>query len=527
MPSDVLRLGPFIGGLNTSSDPSAVADAELVGCINLELDIDGSLASRPPIQDTTDLAGTWTERIVCIGVGIFSSGNYVIGSNTNGVYQFASGAWTLITNTFQALCMVQYADKVHLIAGPTSANPGGTWDPVGGFTAVPNMAKGGAAVVFKERLFVVPGKTATTFTSQLVFSEPASFDDYNPAAGTTAAPGVNFANVANGDGTKLIDIAVYRGNLLLFKEDATYVLAYETSPSDAVIENISPTVGATQRHCVVSYENSVFVYHEGSIFEIVNYDFNKINVKCRFVFDGSSPGSATRDEDVFLNVIGDRLVIRYFNSIYAYGLRTRVWTQWQSASTDLHNFGPWVAMPSNVSQSVNVEYFAGSSIHTNKKVYHLRDGYDATTFEQSASVLYPIVCSALTKNYDIGASHLFKRLFWWGADVLANTTVTGTATPIVFSFQVLWSDFTNQGTKWDGLKTWDSPLTNASSVSSPVATGSGAQRREIRFLKALRYRQINFRVDLSTGGTTSDGPCRLYLLTVATKVKQTVPKAVN
>ncbi len=144
-----------------------------------------------------------------------------------------------------------------------------------------------------------------------------------------------------------------------------------------------------------------------------------------------------------------------------------------------------------------------------------------------ANAKIPIACSILTKNYDIAASHLFKRLFWWGADVLTNNSVTGTATPIVFSFQTLWSDFTNQGTKWDALKTWDNPLINASSVSTPVATGSGAQRRTLRFPKGLRYRQINFRIDMTTGGTTADGPCRIYTLELATKVKQLVPKAVN
>lgn len=527
MPADILRLGPFVGGLNSSDDPSAIADAELVECVNFELSNDTSLVSRPPIQDFTDLSGTWTERIALLGVGVFSSGNYIIGSNTNGVYQFSSGTWNLITNTFQASCMVQYADLIWLIAKPGSANPGGKWDPVGGFVASANLPKGSAATVFKERLFVVPGKSATTDTSRLVFSEPANFEDYNPTAGNQAAPGVDFIDVAKGDGQKLIDLIVYRGNLLLFKEDSTYVLAYETSPTDAVVENINITVGATDQHCVVIYENTVYIYHEGNVFEVVNYDFNRINVKCPFTYDGNTPAGTTRAHEVFLSVMGDRLIVRYFNRIYVYGLRTKVWSRWESQQSDLHNFGPLIAMPSNVVASVNNEFYAGSALLQNKKVFRIRDGYDATTTERASSTDFDINCYIITKNYDIAASHLFKRLYYWGADVLSNRSVTGTATPIVFGFQVTWGDLYDGNYTWADVNTWQNPLTSAASITVAISTGTGTQRRFVQFLKALRYRQINFRIDIPTIGTTADGPCRIYTLSVATKVKQKVGKAVN
>ena len=45
--AEALRLGPFVGGINTASDATAVADSELVDCVNFELDIDGSLVGRP------------------------------------------------------------------------------------------------------------------------------------------------------------------------------------------------------------------------------------------------------------------------------------------------------------------------------------------------------------------------------------------------------------------------------------------------------------------------------------------------
>jgi len=51
MPGEAIQVGPFVGGLNTFSDETAIADNELVVCNNFELDLDGSLLSRPPIVD--------------------------------------------------------------------------------------------------------------------------------------------------------------------------------------------------------------------------------------------------------------------------------------------------------------------------------------------------------------------------------------------------------------------------------------------------------------------------------------------
>lgn len=517
MPGEPLRIGPFTGGLNNGSDPSAVADSELVECINFELDIDGSLVCRPPIRDTTDMTATWTERIVLLGVAVFTGTNYIIGSNTNGVFRLTpGGAWTLITNTFQARCMVQYAGKVWLPPIPGSGNPGGNWDPVGGFTAVAAIPQGEACKVFKERLFICPGITATTNESRLRFSDPGVF---------TSWPAPNFIDVRPGDGEKLIDLAAYKSNLLLFKNDSTDVLAYESNPSDAVRENISRTLGATTRRCVVEYEDSVFLYHEGDIYEIVNYNFTRINTKVPFVFDNSAPG--TRAEEVFLSLLGDRLVVRYYNRIYVYGLRTRTWTRWESASSDLHNFGPIVSLPSNVVSAVNDEFYAGSSILSNEKVYLIRDGFDATNDEESASINFTITCRAKTKNFDLAASQVYKRLYWWGADVLTGNAVTGTASPIVIGQQTLWGDLFDQNKESDDLGIWSSPFSGNVSVITNVGASSGTSRIFIKFLKGLRFRQINFEITLTSNGTTLDGPCRLFTLMIIAATRQTVVKSVS
>lgn len=717
-----LRLGPFIGGLNTGSDPTAIADAELVQCQNLELDIDGSLVSRPPFQE---LEGSpiWTERVVCLCEAIFSGVHYLIASNINGVFAYANGTWTTITTTFKASCAVQYADKVYLVPHPSAANPGGKWDPSGGFTAVAAIPKAGSCAVHKERLYLVPGEDATTNVTRLQFTDPGNFDVW---------PGSNFIDIGQGDGTYLLDLTVYQDNLLLFKNQATYVLAYDVRPTDAVVRKISTTIGVTTQNCVANFENQVYSFHGGRVYEIVNYDFHPINLKVPFVLDQGSP-SPFASENVFLGILGDRLIVRYYSRVYVYGFNTRTWSEWTSARDVLKYFGPIVT----INDPSGDIYYAGSAITAFRGLIRLFDVQDATNKERTQSPTYtvldtftrivsnswsnadtgqswtssggaasdynvtggvgtishgtrnvlrelelnstqsdfeyyyetsinvvptgvggdvysdcriryvdasnhyisrlvfsaagvvtlylyrvvagvgtqlgstaavtgtqaandvysvrircngntiqtkawktsgqepngwsisqtdasfasgktrqssfvvtantntlPIVasvdnikigpltgqveditCVAKTKNFDMAVSNQFKRLWWWGADVATNRDITGTATPIVISFDTTWSALSS--TPWNQLKTWAQPLTEPTGVTTMVTTGAGTSRRFVKFLKALRYRQINFSVTMKTQGSTADGPAKLFTEMIITETKEGVVKAIS
>ena len=71
MTTQILRLGPFNGGLNIGSDPVLVQDNELINCLNLELDIDGSLVSRPAIQIAE--TGAANQRLLVFGSVVFNN----------------------------------------------------------------------------------------------------------------------------------------------------------------------------------------------------------------------------------------------------------------------------------------------------------------------------------------------------------------------------------------------------------------------------------------------------------------------
>lgn len=510
-----ITLGPFDGGINSYSDVSSIGNNELVDCINFEVDIDGRLKARPPIQNVQDFA--WSERIVMVGTYINASGTYLIGSNSQGVYHSlnGTGAWTLITNTVATAITVQYNDLLWIIPVPGSGNPGGTWNGTS-FTADADIPQGEAAKIYKERLFIAPGNAATTNPSRIRFSDAGDFGTW---------PASNFIDISKGDGTKLIDLAIYKGNLLLFKNDSTFVFAYDTAPADGIMENVSPVVGATAYNCIVEYENSVFTYHEGRVYELINYDFQATNVKVPFFLDQAAP--STRAEEVFLSLLGDRLVFRYYNRVYVYGLRTRTWGRWESAQINLHNFGPLQLIPSTLLSDANDVYYGGSSILADANVYKILDQHDGVTLEQFDSVAVDIRCTALTKNYDFDRASRYKRFFGWGIDCLTNRDVTGTITPVSITFSTTWGDLITGLKTWSDVGTWATPLGSIPSFTKTIVGGGVALRRLLRLPKALRYRQINFRVEMLTNGTTSDGPCQLFHIIAMVKVKQLVEKATN
>lgn len=589
MGGEAVRLGPFSGGLNVISDPTTIADVELAECLNFEQDLDGSLKSRTPFKEIAGHA-SFTERIVFLNEAVFGTDHYLIASNVNGVYFFLNGSFTLITNTFEAGAAVQYADKVYLVPKPGSANPGGKWDPTAGYTAVAAIPQGQAAVVHKERLYICPGTKATTNASRLKFSDPSNLDSY---------PAGNFIDVRQGDGTKLIDVTVYQDNLLLFKEQSTHLLAYDTRPDDAVLRPISDTIGVNRQWNVVNYENQVYIFSGGWVYEITNLDFLRLNVKVPFVRDDTVP-SAFSDEFIFLCLLGDRLVCRYYRKIYVYGMRTRTWSEWDSKETTLHYFGPiGIVRP-----STGDEWYAGACIQSTKTVVRFFDKQTSTdvempltanirlavannagtvstfittdadagdvnvgdyvqlttsgdvlkegtvfrvisksssggnttiTFTPNAAattastnkikVVPRIFCTARTKNYDMAISHQFKRLWWWGASVSTNNEIFGYLTPITTSFLVTWDDLANF--TWDQLFTWDQPLQAPTFVQTVVPTGQGVVRQAVKFLKAIRYLQVNFKVQLSTVGSTVDGPAKLFTMIAWTEPKQVVSKAVS
>lgn len=514
--AQAVKLGPFTGGMNTASDPTTVADSELVDCANFELDLDGSLIQRPAIK----AVGNSGNFNYLTAIGSYSGTPMMFFSGPAGLYRWDGATLTLILANLVSKVALTYRNLVYVVATPGSAVNGGYYNPATDtWTTQPSMPRGEAAIFSKSRMFIVPGISASSNTSRLQFTDPITADAFTWTA-------TNIIDVSPGDGQRLIDLVVYNDNLMLFKDDSTYVLAYDLQIADAVLRMVNPNIGVTSRYCVRTYENSVFVLHEGRVYEIVNYDFNLLNVKVPFVYDSSSPG--IRYENMFLCIVGDRLIVRYFNLIYVYGLKTKTWSRWESQSSLLHNFGPFFPYPVDSSTAGTLpSYYAGSSISTVGRVYRVADGYANNFTEDDGTGLITISSYLTTKNYDFADPQHFKKLMWWGIDILTNQPISAFANPVVAYYKVRWNDI--RPYRWNSLSTskWYAPLAIPVNVETDVSIATSVLRKFVKLKKAMRFRQINFKVVLQGDGSPATGPARVFSLTAIVADKQLISKQVS
>lgn len=506
MPGTPVRLGPFKGGLNSASDPSAIADDELSVCENFEFDVDGSLTSRPPIISYTD--APVAQNMHLLGFFIDSSGAYwLVGSTDSAIYYDNSGSWVQITTGFRASAMVQYANKAWIIAEPGSSNPGGSWVPTtagaaGTFTAISSMPYGMAGTIFKDRLYIAAGSLATTNESRINFS-----NNGDPATWTSS----DFIDVNPGDGEKIIDIYASGNTLYCFKNDSTWVFSYNSAPTDGTLQQISAIIGVSDIECITQFENTIYVYHEGFIYELVNYIHTKLNYKVNF----TPSGSTSYVRPVALSRVVDRLVLRYFDKVYVFNLRTRTWTTWVTTK----NFCKFTQIPKSSTSSDAMAYISGSCVTDDKSTFKFTDEY--------ASASESMTCTIRTKYFDFNSPNLFKRLHWWGVDVISQGVVSGTVTPVIYSFSVTWGDLASY--TWGDLAsfTWGQPLNTVPSVSDSISTSGSNGRRFLKFLKSIRFRNVYFDISIDTDGTVSKSPVKIFTVNPVITQKQQVSASIS
>jgi hypothetical protein len=510
MPGAAVKIGPFTGGQNTYSDPTAIGDNEALEITNFDVDIDGSLVTRPPFYKEVNSPSNLAMRI--LGWFTWTDGtNYLIASrNDTGTastyyYNLALGTWTAITTTFAATAMVQYQNKAWLVADPTSVNPGGNWDPTTGFTAVAAMKKGIAAIVYKERMFIGEGGNGST-ASRLYFSAPATFTTWNSS---------DFLDVKAGDGQTIVDLIVYADTVVIFKEDSCYIYAYDTKPTSGQVRVISNNIGVAGKNCIIEYENSLYVFHDKNVYSVTNWNFQKLNIKVPFQYQNRKPASLRVPYS--MSLVGDRLVVRYYDNYYVWGLKTRIWVQWKS---DLPPLGKFWAVPQDSSTAVPPEYFAtaqysGDTVPETTAMYSFQEAYDPTRTETFNWAL-------VTKTYDFESPYTYKRLFWWGVDVIAKGAFVAQVFPISYGRRITWDQAKLR--TWAQAKsfTWDRGADIAINVDTNMNISGSSDRTFVKLLKSLRFRQVNFKLSGTSNGKSDSSPMRIFAITIFVDSKEKV-----
>jgi hypothetical protein len=519
MPAEALKLGPFVGGLNTASDPTIIDDNELTESLNMELDLDGSLTNRPPISVVEE--GATDSRLLIFGTATFSGTVYLFASQPGKTFvsDDLGVTWDELlpaSTARECISMVVYQDTVWL-PSITPGLEGIAWTP-SSVVEVAAMPNGSACVVHKNRLYICPGSIGVANESRLHFSDAADF---------TTWPGTNFIDVNDGDGTTLNNLIVYQDNLLLFKSESTFVLAYDLNPTDAVLREINTVVGSRDSFGVVQYENTVYCMHHSKVYEIVNFNFQIINLKIPFELDSSMPtGTTTRHEDQHISLLGDRLVVRFFNRTYVYGLRTKTWSEWRKTDiledVEWHIFGPLVKVIHDDSGLALDFYYTGYSFSVSAGLGYkqIRIPDKSTDDDVEGFGTSTMHCIATTKTYDMADPIRYKRLFWWGADVVTGNDIVGSVQPITIQFSPSWlslGDLT-----WNDLNTWEIPLLGA--VSTPTSIEADTifnTNKFVKFLKSLRFRKVNFSIMMETDGSNLQ-PTKLLSFVALIKTKQLV-----
>jgi hypothetical protein len=514
MTSSPVVIGPFSGGLNTSSDASAVADTELVECINFTFDVDSSLVCRPPIAILPSEA---TPGMDIIGTASFNNIPYLFAMHQASglfqkglVYSIDGVNWLTAVPNIVATRALQVNNQVLIVR---SDGAGGFWQG----PSLPNklltsasMPKGVDAVFYKSRVWIVPGNSAYPQNSQLIFTEPISI-----AAPTTLnwGAGINIIPVGQGDGQTINDIVIDNNNLFIFKTKSCYVFAYDALPTQGVLSQVSTEIGSSGPRCALTYENSTFVYFEGLVYQATNYVFQQLNIKVLFK---AQLDTVSYTYPYFLTLLNDLMLVRYFETVYCYNLTTKVWSTWEPVL-----FGPLTQFDASIDASPK-KYFGGASTLSDTNVYIIKDGYDDSV---EASL---IQCTAITKVYDFALPYKFKRLMWWGIDVISNQDITAVAMPQELeSADITWGDLDN--TTWGSLATWADPLVQSSWVTTVVTDSFKIRRKFIKLLKSLRFRQISFKVILQSDGSAQNGsgPAKLFTINPIIGVKETVAKQVT
>lgn len=506
-----VQIGPFIGGLNTFSDPTAVADDQLVVCENFELDLDGSLMSRPPYTEVEDFLLAATGDAEILGY-YFGPGNvpYLLATNGSGTYSWDGASWTLATNTIIASSMAQFDGKAWLTAPDGAPNPGGYWTPGGGFVADADMPKGDTIVSYKQRLWIAPGKNAVSNGTRLYYSAVLGTPDFWPAA-------PDFIDVGSGDGQSIVALAVYYSTLVVFRTNSIYGLQYTTDPALGTVSVIVPGVGLNDKYCIVPFENYLYFMYDDKAYEFVNNRASQINVQVPF-----QGGSHVDIYQPFaVSKFNRRIIFSYWSDTYIFSLRTRTWTTW--ASPTHGSIGKFYELDDAVAD-FTAHGFSSTSIPAggtrNAMLLQIADTFNSDT--------EAFVCTVQTKNYNYEVGSAFKRLFWWGIEAVFRGEVRGFANPITYTTNGTWGQLLS-GT-WGSLlsQTWGALTFDAYQVETVRdTTGSTAMRKFVKFLKALRFRQISYRVEFDSDGSINTSPVRLFLLMTYVRAKERVSKPVT
>lgn len=339
MSGNAAKLGPFTGGLNNKSRTGEARNDELVEMVNFEVTTDETITSRPPLEVIASTIYNPLEgqqwKILCIfrrspsewylivsepfGVGQLKVNAYLNGDLNSVPTEIQAG----ISNENVVSDAIQFADEVYFIRDIDASMPGFRWSPLSGVSEIPTMPRGRVIVSWKTRLWIAGRTDPSGLGAQLRYSDikPTGPEPYTWNA-------ADYIDIAYGEGGFITSIIPLMNNLIIFKSDGSWRFSYPAKVADGSVDVVSSSIGAASRWSALEFENVIYVYDQGNVYELVNSTYTKINKTVDLMEDGLSVNGPI--PDVELSVVNRRIIIRYSNAVFALSLDTKAWSQWRS-----------------------------------------------------------------------------------------------------------------------------------------------------------------------------------------------------
>lgn len=253
---------------------------------------------------------------------------------------------------------------------------------------------GTAAIVHRDRLFVINSNGTGNINSRLYFSEIADFADW---------PSVNFIDIVPGEGDFLTALAPLQDNLIIFKTESMHNLFVQGAPSNWVLREVSNEIGCVSRYTPREYEGFLyFVGREGVYVTDGNF-FENIAEQLAPIFTGRTVNlsNANRDNASFWNDIYVLQMYPETGSPRYFVFHTLVggWTEWVFAgSVQATSFIP-------VTTSTPPKGLYAGDLSSTGKIFQ----FEESTYTDEGAT---ITCLARSKDYDFGEGINMKRITW-------------------------------------------------------------------------------------------------------------------
>lgn len=418
------------------------------------------------------------------------------------LYQVSTKQWQQIWSV-AATDFAQYDNKIVMISDTAS---GGYWE-AGNFTATPTMPLGSQIVVYNDRFWAsgvrgTPNGTTVYFSNLTVISPAQSIYDWQPST--------NFFTVGKGDGQYITVLVADPTALFIFRNASTYTFTYPTSPLTGSLRQVNPTIGADSAYSVVPYENYYFVLNQGFLYQFISYQFYPRNAKLVTFRRSSAAPSVTVAPRV--SVLGARVIVWFYGSVYVYNLNLQAWAEWSSTLVP----ASFLQIPMNASPADprRALVFTGTGgTRPLNGVYTITDSPSAGTAGEVMS------CLARTKAYTFDVPGEYKRMLYWAISYRSASGVHGTATPAgQGGGATTWNDMNAATWNTLNLGSWNSPLSITPVFRDDIPYPASAAVQKLAKAKAaIRFLSAYFDIALDTTGTGGTAPARVFSVTAYLK----------